>query len=76
MSHAQADKIAAASFASAASTEVYNVYEVAAILKTSVLAVRQRVRAGTLPQPLHTDRAARQWTKAMLTAAGVTAVAP
>lgn len=75
MSQIQADKVSPANFAAAAATEVYNIYEVAAILRVSANQVRQRIRLGTVPQPLHTSREARQWTKAMLTAAGITAVA-
>ncbi|MEY8688437.1 MAG: hypothetical protein AB9M53_00975 [Leptothrix sp. (in: b-proteobacteria)] len=74
MSSANLSKIDAATFAAAPATEVYNIYEVAAILRVSANQVRQRVRLGTVPQPLHTVRDQRQWTKAMLTAAGITSV--
>lgn len=76
MSQVNKDKVTAAAFAAAASTEVYNIFELAAILKVSANRVRRLVVEGTVPQPLHTARDQRQWTKAMLTTAGITAVTP
>lgn len=76
MAQVNKDKVSAAGYAAAASTEVYNIYEVGTILKISPAQVRYRVRAGTLPQPLHTSKDQRQWTNAMLVAAGITAVVP
>ena len=70
----QIDKTTAANFAAAAAAETYSIHELAVILKTSAAAIRQRVKAGTLPQPFYDGRAEREWTKAQLTAAGITAV--
>ena len=71
----QIDKTTAANFAAAAATETYNIHELAVILKTSASIIRQRIKAGTVPLPLYDGRAEREWTKAQLTAAGITAVA-
>lgn len=76
MSQINATKVSADVFAAADATETYNIYELAAILKTTAAGVRKLVVAGTVPQPLFAGRAARQWTKAMLTTAGITAVTP
>jgi len=76
MSQINKDKVSLAGFAGLASTETLNIYELGAVLKISPAQVRHRVKIGTLPMPLYDGKAEREWTKAMLTTAGITAVTP
>lgn len=76
MSQVNKDKVSAAGFAGLASTETVNIFELGTILKISPAQVKYRVKSGTLPMPLYDGRGEREWTKAMLTTAGITAVTP
>jgi len=76
MSQINKDKVSLAGFAGLASTETLNIFELGAVLKISPAQVKYRVKIGTLPMPLYDGRGEREWTKAMLTAAGITAVTP
>lgn len=76
MSSINAHKVKPGNFSSAPSSEVYNIHEMATLLRTTAAGVRQMVKAGTVPQPLLVGRSEARWTKAMLTAAGITSAKP
>ena len=76
MSFVNKDKVSPAGFAALASTDLLNIYEVAAVLKKTTNDVEQRVTVGTLSAPLYGARGDKVWTKAMLTASGITDVSP
>jgi len=76
MSKSNKDKISSTGFVGMTSTDSVNIFEMATILKITPSAVRQRVAAGTLPQPRYDGRGERTWLKSDLTTAGITAVVP